>query len=169
MRSGKERGTLQLACRQIICQPPTGPQTHGTCGIHTHAMQNTHTHTSHQPPTHAAQLSVWQWGSWWRTYLPPSSPHLFQLHPSHPTHTFLSLSLTFCPLSSVVSLLYHNLSLSSCGSIMVCPSLGFCSISPIYLLLFVFAWTPWDGCKKRRRKSHQWKMDTVENTHWSVI
>lgn len=151
MRSGKERGN-----------PPARLSTDNLSTPHwsPDSRYMWHTHT---------QLSVWQWGSWWRTYLPPSSPHLFQLHPSHPTHTFLSLSLTFCPLSSVVSLLYHNLSLSSCGSIMVCPSLGFCSFSPIYLLLFVFAWTPWDGCKKRRRKSHQWKMDTVENTHWSVI
>lgn len=62
---------------------------------HTHTYA-TYTHLSPRLPTLAAQLSVWQ----------NSSPPPSQLHPSRPTHCYLSLSFTPYLLSPILPFIY---------------------------------------------------------------
>jgi len=86
----EREGTLQPAPRQIICQPPTGPQTQGTCGTHTYAVYNTYTHLS--PAAYSCSTAECLTE---RTCLPPFSPPPPQIHPSHLTHHFFSSTSNF--------------------------------------------------------------------------
>ena len=166
----QREGTLQPASRQIICQPPTGPQTQGTCGIHTCCVEYIHS------PLTSCRLLQHSWvperevAGGGRAHL-PSLLLLLLSFIHHTLHTTF-----FFP--SVASCLLFNCFYNRFQCVILYFSGGDCNF--FFLLMFIFfciclciicLFLGKEGLKKENKTfSDEWSLEnTHTHTHRSVI